>query len=249
VLAIRITKRKDGGGVLRCVRADASETWQKQESRHAAFFALHDLTHFAVESALGYRRGFYGLIAEGWDVDDTTGKGAKGPLPDEAVEVEYLAGSFDRERAGGSLWTADEFKRVRGDLRFVLRTASAASAHRRGPVAYQRTAGKAVCEMVCAQPRSGVRTPVLIPGTSTTRTPSPGWSTASASAVTICAKVTNPNRRADSRVLGNISMSQYTGLIAMGHQWPGPSTYQGLRMVALRPAERIRDSPSLRTAI
>ena len=54
MLTIRISKRKDGGGVLRCVRADGSETWQKQESRHAAFFALHDLTHFAVESALGY---------------------------------------------------------------------------------------------------------------------------------------------------------------------------------------------------
>jgi len=55
VLAIRITKRKDGNGVLRYMRADGSETWQKQESRHAAFFALHDLTHFAVESALGFR--------------------------------------------------------------------------------------------------------------------------------------------------------------------------------------------------
>ena len=89
MLRIQITKRPDGNGVLRCVRADGSVTWQKQE-RHAAFFALHDLTHFAVESTLGFRRGFYGLIAEGWDVEDTTGKGARGPLPDEAVEVEVL---------------------------------------------------------------------------------------------------------------------------------------------------------------
>src|SRR5207302_930128 len=56
----------------------------KQE-RDAAFFALHDVTHFAVESTLGFRRGFYGLIIEGWDVEDTTGKGARGPLPKEAV--------------------------------------------------------------------------------------------------------------------------------------------------------------------
>ena len=71
MLRIQITKRPDGNGVLRCVRADGSVTWQKQE-RHAAFFALHDLTHFAVESTLGFRRGFYGLLAEGWDVEDTT---------------------------------------------------------------------------------------------------------------------------------------------------------------------------------
>jgi hypothetical protein len=108
MLRIQITKRPDGNGLLRCVRADGSVTWQKQE-RHAAFFALHDLTHFAVESTLGFRRGFYGLIAEGWDVEDTTGKGARGPLPNEAVEVEYLVGSLDAERAGGATWTADEF--------------------------------------------------------------------------------------------------------------------------------------------
>jgi hypothetical protein len=108
MLLIQMTKRSDGGGVLRCVRADGSATWQKQESRHAQFFALHDLTHFAVESALGFKRGFYGLIAEGWDIEDTTGKGARGPLPDEAVEVEYLVGSFDSERASDALWTASE---------------------------------------------------------------------------------------------------------------------------------------------
>ena len=108
VLKIQITKRGDGSGLLKCVRADGSVAWQKQE-RHAVFFALHDLTHFAVESTLGFRRGFYGLIAEGWEVEDTTGKGAHGRLPDEAGEVEYLVGSLDAERAGGATWTADEF--------------------------------------------------------------------------------------------------------------------------------------------
>lgn len=83
-------------------------TWQRQD-HHAGFFALHDLTHLAVESALGFRRGFYGLIAEGWDVDDTTGKGARGPLPEEATEVEYIVGSLDSERASGAKLTAEEF--------------------------------------------------------------------------------------------------------------------------------------------
>jgi hypothetical protein len=108
MLHIEIAKQPDGVGVLRCTRQDGSVTWQKQ-SRHAAHFALHDLTHYAVETTLGYHRGFFGLIAEGWDVDDTTGKGARGALPAEAVEVERIVGLFDSERASGVLWTAEEF--------------------------------------------------------------------------------------------------------------------------------------------
>ena len=108
-MRVQITKKADGSCVLRCVRDDGSVTWQKQTERQAAFFALHDLTHFAVETALGYRRGFFGLIAEGWEIEDTTGKGARGPLPPEAGEVESIVGSFDAERAGGEIWTVDEF--------------------------------------------------------------------------------------------------------------------------------------------
>jgi hypothetical protein len=70
---------------------------------------VHDLTHLAVETVLGYRRGFFGLIAEGWEVEDTTGNGARGALPAEALEVEKLVGLFDSERASGTLWSAEEF--------------------------------------------------------------------------------------------------------------------------------------------
>jgi hypothetical protein len=109
VLLIQIIKRSDGGGVLRCVRADGSLTWQKQESRHAAFFALHDLTHFAVESTLGFRRGFFGLVAAGWEIEETTGQGTRSAIPDEAKAVEYIVGSLDSERASGAVWNAEDF--------------------------------------------------------------------------------------------------------------------------------------------
>jgi len=94
---------------LRCVRADGSATWQKQVMRHAAFFALHDLTHFAVESTLGFRNGFFGLVAQGWEIEETTGKGARGPLPSEAAEVEYIVGTLDAERASDEVWTVEDF--------------------------------------------------------------------------------------------------------------------------------------------
>lgn len=108
-LQIQLTKRKDGGAVLKCVRADGSETWQKQQGQHAAFFPLHDLTHFAVESELRIGHALYGLVADGWSIEDTEGKGARGALPPEALFVENVVGTLDTERASGSRWTADEF--------------------------------------------------------------------------------------------------------------------------------------------
>jgi hypothetical protein len=100
-LCIQFTKRGDGAVVLRCTRRDGSVTWQRHD-KHAAFFSFHDLTHFAVETSLSLRQGFYGLLADGWDIVDTTGKGGRGKLPPEAVVVEHLVGLFDRERAGGA---------------------------------------------------------------------------------------------------------------------------------------------------
>ena len=109
-LTIEVAKRPDGCGVLRCTRADGSVTWEKRE-KHAGFFALHDLTHFAVESALGFNRGFFGLIAEGWEIADTTGKGKQGPLSEEARIVEQLVGLFDREQSNGAPFPFSEFNK------------------------------------------------------------------------------------------------------------------------------------------
>ncbi|HEY4362765.1 MAG TPA: hypothetical protein VGN17_17480 [Bryobacteraceae bacterium] len=109
MLTIQITKRAHGAGVLRCTRADGSVTWQKQTDRHAAFFALHDLTHYAVETVLGFRQGFYGLLDTGWDIEDTGGKGARGRLPLEALAVARIVGLFDTERGTGVLITAEDY--------------------------------------------------------------------------------------------------------------------------------------------
>lgn len=104
-LRISLEKRTDGSVVLRIVRSDGSSTWQRHEGPRAMFFPHHDLTHYAVETELGFARGFYGLIAEGWDIEDTTGKGARGPLPDETAVVEHLVGWLDAERTSADRWT------------------------------------------------------------------------------------------------------------------------------------------------
>ena len=101
-LRVELSARADGSVVLRCTRPDGTVTWQTQQPPNARFFPFHDLTHFAVETTLGLRRGFFGLIADGWDIADTGGKGARGPIPREAVLVEHLVGLFDRERDGAT---------------------------------------------------------------------------------------------------------------------------------------------------
>lgn len=108
-MRIRITRRADTSSTLVCVRADGSESWQKHEKRQAAFFPLHDLTHFAVETTLGTQRAFFGLVAAGWDLDDTTGKGERGAIPPEALVVERLVGLLDVERASHARWDAEYF--------------------------------------------------------------------------------------------------------------------------------------------
>lgn len=106
-MQIRILKRGDGSGALTCTRHDGSQTWQRQV-RHAPFFALHDLTHYAVEVTLGETAAFYGLVASGWEIDDFGPPWPRGPLPSTALHVELLVGLLDAERASGVPATAAE---------------------------------------------------------------------------------------------------------------------------------------------
>lgn len=108
-LRIEFTKAQDGATILRCVRADGTSTWQKKTGAHAAFFPLHDLVHFAVEVELGFTRGFYGLIAEGWDIADTDGKGARGSLPAESLIVEHVVSLLALETISGQVATPSDF--------------------------------------------------------------------------------------------------------------------------------------------
>src|SRR5512134_3109631 len=94
-LKIQFTKKKDGAVIFRCVRSDGSVTWQRQEGTHARFFPLHDMTHYAVETVLGHQRGFYGLVAEGWDLTDFGTPWPRGPLPADAEPTEFIVGMFD----------------------------------------------------------------------------------------------------------------------------------------------------------
>src|SRR5690242_15097014 len=107
-LVIRIKKSADGRSSLTCTRADGSTTWQSMKDAQAAFFPRHDLTHYAVETVLGHRNGFYGLVASGWDLSDFGTPWPRGRIPDEAALSEMIVGFLDLERSTGELARAED---------------------------------------------------------------------------------------------------------------------------------------------
>ena len=108
-LTIRIKKNADGSAALSCTRADGSVTWQRQQGAQGAFFPRHDLTHYAVETVLEHRLGFYSLVASGWDLSDFAAPWPRGRIPSEAGASELIVGFLDTERASGTRWSAEDF--------------------------------------------------------------------------------------------------------------------------------------------
>jgi len=94
-LMLRFKKRKDSSVTLTFVRADGSVT-QDTIGDADGFGPVHDLAHYVVESTLGIPRGFLGLIADGWTVQDFE-QDAKSKIPNDAVWAEGLAGALSFE--------------------------------------------------------------------------------------------------------------------------------------------------------
>jgi hypothetical protein len=110
---VRIVFSKPKGmPVLTCIRDDGTSTYSK--SRHA-FFGPHDLMHYAVETTLGLKESFFGLVASGWSLPSFDELGSEGDrtrqLPAEAALTEFIVGEFQREQVQGAAMSAEEFNR------------------------------------------------------------------------------------------------------------------------------------------
>lgn len=107
-----VFSKPKGVPVLTCTRADGTSTYSK--SRHA-FFGPHDLMHYAVETTLGLRQSFFGLVASGWSLTSFDELGSEGDgsreLPAEAALTEFIVAEFQREQAQGEPMSAEEFNR------------------------------------------------------------------------------------------------------------------------------------------
>jgi hypothetical protein len=108
-LTIRIKRHADESASITLTRMDGTVTWQRQKGKLGAVFPPHDITHFAVETTLGLREGFYGLVADGWDIADFAAPWPRGEIPPEAREVELIVGCLDSERRSIDRWSADAF--------------------------------------------------------------------------------------------------------------------------------------------
>lgn len=102
-LGVELKKISADRASLCCRRPDGTATW----ARVHPFFPQHDLTHFAVETELTLLRGFFGLIAEGWQLDDFTQAGGAARLPAESLVVENLVGTVERIESDAPLGDFD----------------------------------------------------------------------------------------------------------------------------------------------
>ena len=96
---IRFTRGKKGKpDTLTCVREDGSSTWEPSKVG-----IPHDLLHYAVETTLGYRSAFYGLVAGGRDIASFgTKDGVKDVYTDEELWAEGIVGTLQWPALGRS---------------------------------------------------------------------------------------------------------------------------------------------------
>ena len=98
-MTIRLTKGRNGKPpTLTCLRDDGSCTWQVSSD----YFARHDLIHYAVETTLGFQQAFFGLLAQGRDLNSFgTRGGVKDVYTPEEAWAETLVGLLQWPAIGG----------------------------------------------------------------------------------------------------------------------------------------------------
>jgi hypothetical protein len=94
-LRLRFKKKADADAVLTALRPDGSST-STTIGAPCGFGPMHDLTHFVVETSMGFKNGFLGLLAAGRSVEDFD-RGAKHWLPEEAMIAEAIAGQLSQD--------------------------------------------------------------------------------------------------------------------------------------------------------
>lgn len=107
-LQINIKREFNKPSTLKCVRKDGSITYSKIQID----FEIHDIAHFVVEKQLELKKAFYGLLAQGYQIDDFMLPKEERPealqpqnLPAEALATEHLVNllTIDFMQTGGEM--------------------------------------------------------------------------------------------------------------------------------------------------
>ena len=132
--------RNDKLDLLRCIRRDGSETSTAMPRQG---ILPHDLVHVVVESGLGWRHGFLGMIAAGFDIAWTmeqTHDPANRAVADQAIHAEAVVESLQAQ-----LWSGAFDERM-----FLDGVRSACEARGRSVPALPPGAGAALFEQALA---------------------------------------------------------------------------------------------------
>ncbi len=87
-MQVHFKKDAEGNFILHCIRNDGTSTWQKY-SKNVLFQVEHDLIHFAVETILGFKDAFYGILASGKDISWFEQAEASGKKPRVGLQGMY----------------------------------------------------------------------------------------------------------------------------------------------------------------
>lgn len=97
---------------MRCVREDGTDTYLSSPT-NGAFFVVHDLLHYSVETVLGANDAFFGMVAAGRDLNDFgTREGQKDVMPARAYEVEEIVGIIQTERRRPESLSHEQFDAI-----------------------------------------------------------------------------------------------------------------------------------------
>ncbi|MDC8003219.1 hypothetical protein POV27_04110 [Aureisphaera galaxeae] len=92
-MTIQFKKGLQKPSILTCIRKDGSTTWTSLRKE----IEIHDFGHYAVETVLGFSKAFYGLLAEGYNIEDFELPREQRPealipanIPAEALQAEHI---------------------------------------------------------------------------------------------------------------------------------------------------------------
>ncbi len=91
-MQLLITKNTGKPHIILYKRDDNSQTWMQADN----FYVLHDLSHYAIEKALGYKTAFMSMLNKGMDIKDFENRETRKQIviPEEASYAENMANLF-----------------------------------------------------------------------------------------------------------------------------------------------------------
>ncbi len=105
-MEMSVTKNAGKPHIILYIRNDGSQTWMQADD----FFVIHDLSHYALETTLGYTTAFMGMLNDGMDIKDFEDleKRRKIIITEEAAYAENMANLFLMETIQGNFESFNE---------------------------------------------------------------------------------------------------------------------------------------------